>query len=171
MNNTYFTSGSSDTSPCKFSVCKCSTDICQIKLNFDTFEVDAPDTTTSTADYIPKTQCLLTQFTAESEGSNSPNTICGKNSGYHMYLEAASDGCNSLEFTWTSTTSKTWKIHIMQVSCTAAWKPQVRKQLNFGGGGGWVLCLKVRQAQAWVQVGLRASCHILSARPHRCCST
>jgi len=138
LNNTYFTSGSSNTSPCKFSVCKSSTDICQIKLNFNTFEVDAPDTTTSTADYTPKTQCLLTQFTAESEGSSSLNTICGKNSGYHMYLEAVSDGCNSLEFTWTSTTSKTWKIHVMQIPCDAEWKAPTGCLQYFTGATGTV---------------------------------
>lgn len=121
LNSTYFTSTSSDSSPCKFTVCKFSTDICQIKLNFETFVTDAPDTTTGTPTYIPKTQCLLSQFTAESVGSNSPNTICGTNTGYHMYLES-SDDCNTLEFTWTSTTTQNFKIHIMQIPCDAEWK-------------------------------------------------
>jgi hypothetical protein len=139
LNNTYFTSGTSDTSPCKFTVCKSSDDICQIKLNFDTFDVDGPDTTASTqTPYIPKSQCLLTQFTAESEGSNSPNTICGKNSGYHMYLELGSDGCNTLEFTWTSTTSKSWKIHTMQIPCDAEWKAPTGCLQYFTGATGTV---------------------------------
>lgn len=137
LNNTYFTSTSSDSSPCKFTVCKSSDDICQIKLNFDTFSVDDPDTTTGTPDYIPKTQCLLSQFTAESKGSNSPNTICGTNTGYHMYLEAA-DNCNTLEFTWTSTTTKNFKIHIMQIPCDAEWKAPAGCLQYFTGSTGTV---------------------------------
>jgi len=38
-----------------------------------------------------------------------------------MYLQACPT-CNELEFTWTSTTTKSWNIHIMQIPCTAEWK-------------------------------------------------
>jgi len=137
LNNTYFSSSSADTSPCKFTVCKCSTDICQIKLNFDTFSIDQPNSSTSTDDKTPKTQCTDSQFTAASSGSNSANTICGTNTGYHMYLEA-SESCNTLEFTWTSTTSKSWKIHIMQIPCDAEWKAPAGCTQYFTGTTGTV---------------------------------
>ena len=137
MNNTYFSSTGSDTSPCKFSVCKCSSDICQIRLGFDTFSIDQPDQTTSTENFQPRTQCLLSQFTATSFGSNSPNTICGTNTGYHMYLEA-SDNCNPLEFMWTSSSSKSWKIHIMQIPCDATWKPPAGCTQYFTGTTGTI---------------------------------
>ena len=58
-----------------------------------------------------------------------------------MWVEARDD-CNRLEFDWQSTvtTTPSWKIHIMQVSCTAAWKPQVRNQpwLILWSWWGWM---------------------------------
>ena len=38
LNNTYFTSSDGSSSPCSFSVCRSSSDICQIRLGFDTFD-------------------------------------------------------------------------------------------------------------------------------------
>ena len=122
VNNTYFVSGDSDTSPCSFRVCKSASDICQIKLTFTAFDIPQPNTATlGTVTTIPRTQCQNAQFSASTAGS-SANTLCGLNTDYHMYLEA-SDSCNKLDFTWITTASRNWKIHIMQIPCTAEWKP------------------------------------------------
>ena len=63
VNNTYFISSSSDSSPCQFSVCKVSDDICHIRLNFDTFDISQPSTAQA-GDGLPgqRTQCLTAQF-------------------------------------------------------------------------------------------------------------
>ena len=63
VNNTYFVSSSSDSSPCQFSVCKVSDDICHIRLNFDTFDISQPSTALA-GDGLPgqRTQCLTAQF-------------------------------------------------------------------------------------------------------------
>ena len=46
LNNTYFAStDSGDTSPCDLTVCRANSNICQIRLDFDTFEIDGPVTT------------------------------------------------------------------------------------------------------------------------------
>ena len=122
-NNTYFASTGSDTSPCSFSVCKTSEDICQIRLNFDLFDIAQPNTSPSiSTDPHGRTQCQKAQFTASSAGAASP-TICGTNQAYHMIIEA-SDDCNKLNFNWVTNASPTsWNIHIMQIPCTAKWKP------------------------------------------------
>merc|ERR1719347_1833167 len=44
LNNTYFSSTGSDSSPAQFTVCKCSSDICQIRLGFDTLNIAQPST-------------------------------------------------------------------------------------------------------------------------------
>ena len=66
-------------------------------------------------------QCQDAQFTATSNGPSVP-IICGTNTGYHMILEAQ-DNCNTLSFTWRSATTRSWDVHIMQIPCTASWKP------------------------------------------------
>ena len=122
VNNTYFKSDGSETSPCQFEVCKCSSDVCQIRLGFDSFDILQPSTNLP-GDAIPnqRTQCINAQFSASSDGPAAP-IICGTNTGYHMLLEARDD-CNKLTFTWTTTGTRTWNIHVMQIACTAKWKP------------------------------------------------
>ena len=137
LNNTYFASTDSDTSPCLFSVCKASEDVCQIRLGFDTFDIAQPSTS-NLGDDNPnsRTQCTDAQFTATSDGPNAP-TICGTNTAYHMILDARDD-CNTLSFTWTSSTTRSWNIHIMQIACTATWKPPQGCLQYFTGTTGYI---------------------------------
>lgn len=124
-NNTYFVSQSGDSSPCTFNVCRSSSDICQIRLNFDTFQISGPVTTvTSGPSAVPnsRTQCLSAQFTASQDGPQPP-VLCGTNSGYHMILDADMN-CNSLTFSWSSTTdTRSWNIHISEILCSDPHKP------------------------------------------------
>ena len=45
LNNTYIESSDGDTSPCKYTICKASSDICQLRLGFTTFDIAQPATT------------------------------------------------------------------------------------------------------------------------------
>jgi len=137
VNNTYFASNDEDSSPCTFSVCKADDDICLIRLNFDTFNIAQPSTNYP-EDNNPngRTQCQKAQFSANSAGPSAP-VICGTNTGYHMILEARDD-CNTLSFTWTSASPRTWNIQIMQISCTAAWRPTAGCLQWFTGSTGTI---------------------------------
>jgi len=137
-NNTYFASTGTDTSPCSFSVCKTTDDICQIRLNFDAFDIAQPDTKTLTStNPSGRTQCQKAQFTASSAGAASP-TICGNNQAMHMIVDA-SDSCNLLNFNWVNNASpNNWNIHIMQIPCTAKWKPPEGCLQYFTGSTGTI---------------------------------
>ena len=59
--------------------------ICQLRLDFDTFDIAQPDSTVipaAGADNVDNTQCLQAQFSATSEDVSVP-VICGTNSGMH----------------------------------------------------------------------------------------
>ena len=138
VNNTYFSSSDSDTSPCTFSVCPAGSDICQIRLGFDSFDISQPSTLYPGDDNPNgRTQCQQAAFTATSDGP-SPPTICGTNTGHHMILDIR-DSCNTLSFTWTSSTTREWNIHIMQIPCSAAWKPPQGCLQYFTGTAGYIL--------------------------------
>ena len=137
LNNTYFKSSDSDASPCLFTVCKSSSDVCQIRLGFDTFDIAQPSTNNpSSVAASGRTQCQSAQFTATSDGPNPP-TICGTNTDYHMIIEARDD-CNTLNFAWSSSTTRSWNIHIMQISCDAVWKPPEGCVQYFTGTTGYI---------------------------------
>lgn len=123
LNNTYLTSTDADSSPCTYTICRANSDICLIRLGFSNFQIASPSTQQADNNPNGRTQCQTAQFSASSAGTPAP-TICGTNTGYHMILEA-DESCNTFSFTWssTSTDTRSWNIHAMQIPCTATWKP------------------------------------------------
>ena len=100
----------SEVGACRAKICKCNDNICQLRLDFETFVLNGPntgylsrlvvvrtsieiichfpDTTAATIinANIPvstATQCIQDQFMVTSPGFNPPPTICGTNTGEH----------------------------------------------------------------------------------------
>jgi len=151
-NGTYFESSAGLTGACNLRVCKCQTDICQMRLDFMTFVIHGPSTADATVgeilagdaiaatkgtDVTAQTQCQEDQFSVTSPGGISPPVICGTNTGYHMYVDA-SDSCNTLSFQLSTTTfTRSWAIQITQYSCTYNnLAPQGCTQYFFGSTTG-----------------------------------
>ena len=75
---------------CRLRVCPCSEHICQLRLDFSTFVLNQPDTSTTTGvmtiggiKSVEKTQCQTDIFSVTTPGNNAPPQICGTNSGEH----------------------------------------------------------------------------------------
>ncbi len=120
LNNTYwqnpgYNSGYNTAGQCSLYVKKCSPNICQIRLDFNQFQIAGPSTNTG-ADTA--TECLTDIFTVSGSSNNIPG-ICGTNNGQHIYLDMNSD---SNTFTLNmllsgTTTSRYWNIQISQIPC------------------------------------------------------
>jgi hypothetical protein len=145
-NCTYFTSSTAPgAGQCGVTICKCSPDICQLRLDFNTFVITGPNTVTvsvfydfngsiSTATAGIKaslaTECQTDTFTVTSNGAGfNPPVICGINTGYHMYVPA-SNACNQMNFQLgtnsmgvSSVATRSWNIKISQISCLAPYLP------------------------------------------------
>ncbi|XP_059081532.1 uncharacterized protein LOC131879276 [Tigriopus californicus] len=131
-NCTYFDSSTVSSGACSLEVCKCNDNICQLRLDFNSFVIAGPSTSTLSFGKIlngvvsatgkvavsTATRCLIDQFSVTSPGNPSPPTICGINSGEHMYVDA-SDACNDLSFQLGSagTTGRRWSIKVTQYGC------------------------------------------------------
>lgn len=124
VNNTYFTHSDSMASPCSLKVCRASSNICQLRMDFDTFELDQPVTTLTPTDgtVTSRTQCQNGIFTASSDSGSAP-ILCGKNTDQHMYVEA-DDSCNDLEFSWSPVSDgpRKWNILVSQIPCDVTYK-------------------------------------------------
>jgi len=124
QNNTYFIistfSISTDADPCLYTICKSNSDVCKIRLDFDTMVLAPPYTTTTTADDgIRVGDCLYDTLTVTNPGGKSPPIICGYNTGQHMFIPA-SDSCNTINIdvdTGTTTTTRSWQIKVTQFEC------------------------------------------------------
>jgi hypothetical protein len=133
-NLTYFESNSQNTfGACNAKVCKCNTKVCQLRLDFLTFVISGPSTSTisiskaaggvvthSTGTISNEYgQCLTDSFGVTSVGNRGTPMICGTNTGYHMYVDASND-CNTLSFhiaDGTSSVNRQWEIRVTQYNC------------------------------------------------------
>jgi len=137
-NCTYFEStGSEAAGACTIKICPCSSGICQLRMDFSSFQITGPATVT---DVIGKetdgkiigagknaaitTACLTDTFSVTGgTGINTPPRICGTNTGEHMYVDS-SERCNDLSFQLGSAANgvsaiatRKWSIKVTQYSC------------------------------------------------------
>jgi len=131
--NTYSTTGS-----CDFTVEKSSADICQLRLEFNTFTMNIMPTNTigansnygccgsSCATIIIVATTPTDSITLEGQSGVNPPAVCGINTGSHMYLETGADATDTATIKFYlgsgATGSRQWNIKVMQISCTAAWR-------------------------------------------------
>jgi len=83
--------------------------VCQVRLDFSTFSgftVSAAGICTS-------------KFVIEGQTGKNPPTICGTNTGYHMYAEFGSETSDTAKITITygDTTSKQYNMLVQQIEC------------------------------------------------------
>eukprot|EP00096_Caligus_rogercresseyi_P008027 TRINITY_DN2628_c0_g1_i1.p1 TRINITY_DN2628_c0_g1~~TRINITY_DN2628_c0_g1_i1.p1 ORF type:complete len:392 (+),score=23.80 TRINITY_DN2628_c0_g1_i1:15-1190(+) len=114
-NSTYLTSSAEATS-CSYKICKCRTDVCRIRLDFQSFILNGP----VAVDTNPNSygSCNTDSFVVSGATRSSP-LICGFNTGQHMIVDAQ-DGCNMALFNLGSVTggiTRTWSINVTQYVC------------------------------------------------------
>lgn len=140
-------------SSCTLTIYPLNDNICQLRMDFDTFVLTGPSTTTISENNMQlgqgpiwlggiadntgtswKTNCLHDSFSVNGRSSaNIPPTICGTNTGYHMYVDA--DDTNVMTFTFAPTpgsapatgipdtwglsslADRNWDIKIQQYEC------------------------------------------------------
>jgi hypothetical protein len=131
-NNTYAIissySTSTDADPCTYTFCKTNSDVCKLRIDFDTMVLAAPYTVSTVAnvDHGVRTgHCGYDSLTVTNPGGQSPPIICGYNTGQHMWIPA-SDSCNAINIdvdTGTTTTTRKWQIKVTQYECGNSMMP------------------------------------------------
>ena len=98
---------------CSYSVTPLSSSICQLRLDFDAFNLAIVSTTGACTDTFAVTM---------GSGVDYPK-LCGINTGHHIYLDtgrATSD--QTLSFTVAAAGSATYKIKVSQIECSATYR-------------------------------------------------
>jgi hypothetical protein len=159
--------------------------ICQLRIDFNTFVITGPSTSSVPESIhqmgeIPlvaingdqesnwRSNCLLDSFSISGKSSaNNPPTICGTNSGYHMYVDS-SEQCNQMTFQFSAMpgpapalgspdtrglatlANRDWDMTIYQIECGATWQapmgctqyqwgPLTGVVTSYNHQGGWHL--------------------------------
>merc|ERR1711993_177278 len=112
-----------------YTFCPTSTDVCKLRIDFDTMVLTAPSGVSSTpaaADSITVGDCNVDSLTVSNPGGVTPPTICGYNTGQHMFVPA-SPQCNQINIdidTGTTTTTRKWQIKVTQYECGNMMAPE-----------------------------------------------
>merc|ERR1719410_929611 len=107
----------STTGTCSYTIKKVSDDICQLRLDFQQFD----------GFVVANTGACTDTFAATGQTGKNPPTICGTNTGYHMYVEFGTTSTDTVTLTntWATgglTTAKNYNILARQIPCTADYK-------------------------------------------------
>merc|ERR1719189_1136877 len=132
QNNTVFMSNNPEEGECSATICPIDDTISQLRLDFTTFTIADPSTSTVAAFNLERGavdngksanaiahstmgQCLQDSFVVTAPGSPGSDVLCGTNSGTHLYIDA-SDNCNTLMFLLGTIggTEPKWSITVRQ---------------------------------------------------------
>jgi len=132
-NQTYLIQSSvtSLTSPCTYTICPCSTNICRIRYDFESFVLANQQTgkvisgaVTITTSIEGTGDCTTDQFSISGlagGGTGGSPVICGTNTGYHMIVDSAPGDttCQKAQFNigGSTSTSRAWTIRVTQYAC------------------------------------------------------
>lgn len=97
---------------CQLTVNKANADVCQLRLDLNTFILSGPESTDHT--------CLYDQFYVT--GSIPVPTVCGTNSGSHMYVDMGLSSNNPVVLTVVTagpSFSRSFSVKITQVECNS----------------------------------------------------
>lgn len=134
VNNTYIYKASGttySTGDHKYTICPCSDNICRIRLDLNTFTIAAPNTgggtifkgstiTTYPLGYGATIgDCVTDTFFVNAPYGRSTPTICGVNSGQHMFVETSDSNCIDVHYGIGGGTSSTREldIRVSQFTC------------------------------------------------------
>lgn len=133
QNNTYAImssySTSSDADPCIYTICKSTSDICKIRIDFDTMVLSDPFSVSAAAVLLDggrTGKCRTDTLQVINPGHVSSPIICGYNTGQHMFVPA-SDNCNRIHInidTGSTTTTRKWQIKTTQYTCESEKAPR-----------------------------------------------
>merc|ERR1712203_431959 len=152
-NCTYVEISSPSAGMCNAQICPTTINICQIRLDFDTFVITGPSTVTVSVGLflggegnvagvaqMDRGQCKSDTFAI----SNAPHipVVCGTLTGEHMYIDASTD-CNNLEFVFgqtavglTTLATRSITIKASQLACgDSNLAPSGCSQYYWGTGG------------------------------------
>jgi len=148
IQNPTYPSGYTTTGSCAYSVTPLSSDICQLRLDFDAFDL-VEGTTGACTD----------SFTVTGPTGRNPAVLCGTLTGMHLYVEQGrSTTATTLTFTTASTTGITWNIKVAQIECSSKARAYTDCNQYITGKSGTV------QSYNWPTVQLSSKTHNICIR-------
>jgi len=120
---------------CAYTVKRCSSEICQVRLDFKNFVLAQPSAKTTGL-------CVDTFKVVAGAGTGTritPPTICGTNTNEHMYIDAGTaTTAATLTFLTHTAGTGTWRVKVSQIACHSAYKAPAGCLQYFTGTAGTI---------------------------------
>jgi len=122
QNNTHLIMAATTSPPmgCSYSICPLSSNICRIRLDFQTFLIAAPGGFIASLTTIlgGPGSCRTDTFSATGSLGGSP-VICGQNQNQHMFVDTDGEECASANFAFggLTTINRQFNIRVTQYDC------------------------------------------------------
>ncbi|XP_059097260.1 uncharacterized protein LOC131891648 [Tigriopus californicus] len=137
LRNPNFPNTLTDTSSLSYTVRKCDSRVCMLRLDFESFTLLGTGNSIENDGAGEEGGRCLDEFTATSNSGFRAPIICGLNTGQHMYVDMgclASDTA-SLDFNFDAQTSaRMWEIKVTQIPCNTAGHPTASGCLQYHVG-------------------------------------
>jgi len=125
IQNVDYPSAETNTRNYEYMVTKCSSDICQVRLDFLVANFAQPDQATG--------DCALAgsdrdTITLDAGGDDPNHVVCGELTGQHAYLDVSPANTNAATITIAthanaaSGGTKNWRIKVSQIECDSAYR-------------------------------------------------
>merc|ERR1712038_1456405 len=122
QNNTHLIMAATMSPPmgCSYSICPLGSNICRIRLDFQTFTIAGPGVATNTlvTNVGGPGSCRTDTFSTTGSLGGSP-VICGQNQNQHMFVDTDGEECASANFAFggLTTISRQFNIRVTQYDC------------------------------------------------------
>jgi len=122
IENVGYPSGRTTTGACQYTISRCSSEVCQIRLDFVANTVLAQPTNSATGLCVD-TLVITPGALPATNLRVAPPTMCGTLTGQHVYVDAGTaTTAATVAFTTNTMAIGTWRVKVSQILCSSAYK-------------------------------------------------
>jgi len=116
LENPSYPSAYTTTGDCSFTITRCSTEICQVRLDFFKAVLQQPASATGSC---TSTYTAITPGASGVTAYNTPPTLCGTLTGQHLYIDSGRSASTiaTIKFTIAISADNYWRIKVSQIPC------------------------------------------------------
>lgn len=122
IENVGFPAARAEMGACNYMITRCSSDICQIRLDYKSFVLNQPSSGGGCGTNCGQcdTDSLAIIAGAGTGSSQTPPVICGNNDGQHMYIDAGTSAATAAQLTFTTAAAGgRWRVKVSQIECSS----------------------------------------------------
>jgi len=116
IDNPSYPSAYTTTGDCSYTVSRCSTEICQVRLDFFKVVLQQPKSTTGSC---TNTYTAITPGAGSVTAYNKPPALCGTLTDQHLYLDSgrSTSTIATIKITLSAASDNYWRIKVSQIPC------------------------------------------------------